>query len=143
MHRTRRFFAIFAAVVGLWAPLAHAAQYTYDLRGRLTSVTESDGSTISYSYDANGNILSITRTSATLPLTISTFSPSTGPVGTSVTIRGTGFNPVAGQNAVSFGVLPATVTSSNATTIVATVPVLDRFRSASPETLRHPPRRSL
>jgi YD repeat-containing protein len=122
MHRTSRFFAILAAVLGLWSPLAHTAQYTYDQRGRLTSVTESDGSTSTYSYDANGNILSITRTSATLPLALSTFSPSTGPVGTSVTIRGTGFNPVAGQNAVSFGGQAATVTSSNATTIVAVVP---------------------
>lgn len=122
MQRTKRFLVVFAAVLGLCAPLAHAAQYTYDQRGRLTGVTESDGSTISYTYDANGNILSITRTSATLPLTIATFSPSSGAVGASVIIRGTGFNPVAGQNAVTFNGVAAVVTSANATTIVVTVP---------------------
>jgi YD repeat-containing protein len=118
----KRFLAISAAILCLWSPLALGAQYTYDQRGRLTGVTESDGSTVTYTYDANGNILSITRTSATLPLTLSTFSPSSGPVGASITIHGTGFNPVAGQNAVTLNGQSAPVTFANATTIVATVP---------------------
>src|SRR5215831_9343918 len=101
---------------------ADAAQYTYDKLGRLTGVVESDGSTITYTYDANGNMLSITRTGATLPLTILSFAPSSGPVGANVTIRGTGFNAVAAQNVVKFNGIPATVVSANASTIVATVP---------------------
>lgn len=37
------------------------AQYLYDDQGRLTSVSDSTGSTAVYNYDAVGNLLSIDR----------------------------------------------------------------------------------
>ena len=41
---------------------AFAETYTYDVTGRLTSVTYDDSSSITYTYDNNGNILSIIQT---------------------------------------------------------------------------------
>jgi trimeric autotransporter adhesin len=121
--RLKQFLIPVLAVLACFAAsLADAAQYTYDQLGRVTSVIEADGSSISYTYDANGNITSITRTGATLPLSILSFSPASGAVGSSVIIRGTGFSTVAGQNALNFNGVPAAVTGANASTIVATVP---------------------
>jgi len=53
---------------------------------------------------------------------ITSFSPPEGPVGTSVTITGTNFDPVPANNTVQFNGVTAVVTSAAATTIVATVP---------------------
>ncbi len=55
--------------------------------------------------------------------TITSFTPSTGPVGTSVTITGTNFSTILTDNVVSFfNTVPVTVTASTATSITATVP---------------------
>ncbi len=54
------------------------------------------------------------------PPTIASFSPTSGPVGSSVTITGTNFSEA---HSVSFGGVPAAFTSSSATQITATVPV--------------------
>src|SRR5207237_984801 len=53
------------------------------------------------------------------PPTISSFTPSSGPVGTSVTISGTNFN---GATAVLFNSVSASFTVNSATAITATVP---------------------
>jgi hypothetical protein len=55
--------------------------------------------------------------------TISTFTPTSGPVGTTVTITGTNFNAVPANNIVYFGAVKATVTSGNTTSLIVTVPV--------------------
>ena len=55
-------------------------------------------------------------------LSITSFSPTTAPVGTTVTITGTNFNTTAGNNIVTFGTLPATVSSATPTQLVVTVP---------------------
>lgn len=54
---------------------------------------------------------------------ISSFSPKSGPVGTSVVITGTNFNPVAANNTVFFGTVKAVVTSGTANSLTVTVPV--------------------
>lgn len=54
--------------------------------------------------------------------TVTSFNPDTGPVGTSVTINGTNFNPVPSNNIVFFGAVKGTVTSSTATSLIVTVP---------------------
>jgi len=41
---------------------AGADSYTYDLLGRLTGVTYSNGSTVTYAYDAAGNRTTVTQT---------------------------------------------------------------------------------
>ena len=56
--------------------------------------------------------------SAAVP-TISGFSPTSGPVGTSVTITGSGFT---GATSVSFHLVPASFSVMSDTTIVSTVP---------------------
>ena len=53
--------------------------------------------------------------------TISSFSPITGPVGTSVTINGTGFNITPANNIVFFGATMGTVTAASATSLSVTV----------------------
>lgn len=54
--------------------------------------------------------------------TISNLSVSSGPVGTTVTITGTGFAAVQGTGAITFNGVPATATSWSALGITTTVP---------------------
>jgi len=58
----------------------------------------------------------------TPPPTISSFTPTSGAIGTSVTITGTDFNATFGNNIVFFGATQATVTAGNATSLTVTVP---------------------
>jgi hypothetical protein len=53
---------------------------------------------------------------------ISSFSPTSGPVGTTVTITGTGFSPVAANNIVYFGAAKAVVVAATSTSLTVTVP---------------------
>lgn len=55
--------------------------------------------------------------------TITSFSPTSGNVGTVVTIEGTNFNTTAQDNVVFFGATRAVVTSGTATILTVTVPV--------------------
>ncbi len=55
-------------------------------------------------------------------LGISNVNPSGAPPGTAVTITGTGFNPSATQDQVSFNGTMATVTSASATQLIVTTP---------------------
>ena len=54
---------------------------------------------------------------------ITTVAPSSGPAGTAVIISGSGFAPVATQNAVLFGTARAMVTAASATQLTVQVPV--------------------
>ncbi len=96
-------------------------QYMYDEVGRLIAVIDPAGDTAVYHYDAVGNVLSIDRHASTAVSVIS-FSPGTGPVGTTVTIAGTGFSATPSLNTVTFNGTTATVTSATATNLVVTVP---------------------
>jgi hypothetical protein len=53
---------------------------------------------------------------------ISSFTPASGTVGTTVTITGTNFSPTAANNLVYFGVAKATVTAASATSLTVTAP---------------------
>jgi len=53
---------------------------------------------------------------------IGSFSPTSGPVGSTVVINGAGFNPVADSNQVLFGHLKAPIISASATSLTVTVP---------------------
>lgn len=94
----------------------------YDELGRLVAVVDPIGETVTYSYDAVGNLLSIAR-SLSSQLSIIEFTPNKGPIGSSVTIYGTGFSQTPGDNVVKFNGATATVTASTATQISTTVPV--------------------
>jgi len=98
-----------------------AVAYIYDELGRLVGVIDPSGNAAGYSYDAVGNITSITRSTAS-QVSILQFTPKSGPVGTVVTISGTGFSATPSQNTVKFNGTAATVTSSTANQIVTSVP---------------------
>jgi len=95
--------------------------YVYDELGRLVGVVDTAGQAATYSYDAAGNLLSITRTNSG-QVSIMEFAPNGGPVGTGVTIFGTGFSTTPAQNVVKFNGVTASVVSSTATKIVTSVP---------------------
>ena len=58
----------------------------------------------------------------TAPPSITSFSPASGAIGSSVTITGSGFNATAAQNIVFFGATMATVTEATTTSLTVTVP---------------------
>ena len=53
---------------------------------------------------------------------VTSFSPQSGPVGTTVTISGSGFNAVPANNIVFFGATRASVTSATVTSLTVSVP---------------------
>ena len=63
--------------------------------------------------------------------TISSFSPASGPVGTTVTISGTNFNSTPANNIVYFGVAKAVVNAATATALNVTVPYAATFQPIS------------
>jgi YD repeat-containing protein len=108
--------------VGLSAARADNIQYVYDELGRLVQASDlTSGQAVVYTYDAVGNITSQTATSLNA-LSIGYFSPQTGPVGTQVSISGTGFSATAAANTVNFNGVTATVVTASQTQLVVTVP---------------------
>jgi hypothetical protein len=82
--------------------------------------------------------LSVTNPSGTATLgsfytgvTISSFYPTSGPVGTIVTINGTHFSTSASNNIVYFGSVKATVLSATATSLSVSVPAGTTFQPVS------------
>lgn len=67
-------------------------------------------------------VLKFTQGPALPVPTITSFDPPQGPVGTTVTITGTNFDPVPSSNIVSFNGITAQVVSSTSTSITTTVP---------------------
>lgn len=62
---------------------------------------------------------------------INSFNPASGAAGTTITITGTGFNPVAANNTVYFGVRKATVVSGTTGSLTVTVPVGSSYQPVS------------
>jgi hypothetical protein len=54
---------------------------------------------------------------------IATFTPTSGPIGTNVTLTGTNFNSTPINNIVWFGAVQATVTAATSTSLSVTVPM--------------------
>lgn len=116
--------AWFVGVGLLLMPAAFQAgdiSYVYDSLGRLIAVIDPATDTAVYSYDAVGNLIGVTRqTSSTLA--ILEVTPSSGPVGTTVTIYGTGFSATPSSNTVTFNGTTATVLTASSTVLTANVP---------------------
>ncbi|WP_353483972.1 PKD-like domain-containing protein [Haliscomenobacter sp.] len=55
--------------------------------------------------------------------TLTGFTPTSGPIGTTVTLTGTNFNTTAANNIVYFGSVKATVSTATSTSLTATVPL--------------------
>jgi len=60
---------------------------------------------------------------AALPPTIASFTPTSGPIGTIVTITGTNFSTTPANNTVAFNGTTAVVTATTTTSITTTVPL--------------------
>lgn len=58
-----------------------------------------------------------------IPPTITSFSPTSGPVGTTVAIDGLQFSPTPSNNTVYFGATRATVTAATSSSLTVTVPI--------------------
>ena len=66
--------------------------------------------------------------------TITSFSPTSGPVGTVVTITGTNFSSVIANNKVWFGGVKATISAASATSLTVTVPTGAAYQPISVNT---------
>jgi len=110
-------------LLGLTNAVAYAdITYVYDRIGRLIGVVDPAGDTAVYYYDAVGNLTRISRQSSAL-LSIIDFNPGAGPVGTVVTIFGTGFDPTPGANTVTFNGTVAAISSASPAELVVIVPL--------------------
>ncbi|MCL2297796.1 MAG: IPT/TIG domain-containing protein [Proteobacteria bacterium] len=85
------------------------------------SLTAAANTAVEYHYDAVGNIISIQR--AGIALTISSFSPTSGPVGADVVIYGSGFSAKPSDNAVFFDETQAVVLHATSASLIVKVPV--------------------
>jgi hypothetical protein len=82
--------------------------------------------------DCSANTVSVFRNTITpTPPSIASFSPTSGPVGTTVTIAGTNFNTTASNNIVFFGAIQATVSAASATSLTVTVPTGATYKPIS------------
>ncbi len=95
--------------------------YVYDGLGRLIAVIDPATDTAVYSYDAVGNLTGIARQSSAT-LSVISFTPSWGPVGTAVTIYGTGFDATPANNTIKFNGVTATTLTASTTVLTANVP---------------------
>ena len=121
LNRLSCCLALVAASVLVVAAQQPVINYVYDDLGRLIGVIDANGDSAVYHYDAVGNVTSIDRYTSS-QIAVIAVSPSHGPVGTTVTIRGSGFSTTPSSNTVSFNGTGATVSSATATQLVVTVP---------------------
>ncbi len=87
---------------------------------------DEDGNPDIASANYSDNTVSVLLTSSNTcgpPPTITNFTPTSGPVGATVTINGTNFSTTTTDNIVYFGATRATVTSATATQLVVEIPV--------------------
>lgn len=126
MRVSRWFLRVLLLLAVVFCPtggMSDQAQYFYDKVGQLTTVIDGSGNIAVYNYDPVGNLLSIERFDVGASgIDIFLLHPTQGGAGTGVTIRGFGFSPTPTDNQVAFNGTGATVVSSTATVIVATVP---------------------
>jgi gliding motility-associated-like protein len=76
-------------------------------------------------YTSANKAISVWYNAITIPVpapTITSFSPTSGAAGSTVTITGTGFNATAANNVVRLNGMKCTVTNATATSLTVTVP---------------------
>lgn len=93
--------------------------FVYDDDGRLHAVLSPTGEAAVYEYDAAGNFTAIRRLTEN-DLELLSFAPREGPVGTLVTVFGTGFNQ--GVSSVAFNGSNAQIVTTSLVSVVAIVP---------------------
>jgi len=97
--------------------------FVHDDAGRLVAAVDPDGDTARYHYDVVGNLVSIDRV-ASSTTRILEVTPKKGPVGSKVTIYGTGFSATPSSNTVTFDGTAATVVEATKSRLEVTVPLL-------------------
>ncbi len=120
-HRILGWVVLIACCLSIALNAQSGVSYVYDDLGRLIGVIDASGNSAVYHYDAVGNLTSIDRYTAS-QVAVFAFSPRQGPIGTTVTIRGSGFSATANQNTVTFNGTAATVSSATTSQLVVTVP---------------------
>jgi len=90
-----------------------------------------NGASGSISLTTRSGTASIAGFTFLSPPTITSFSPTSGPIGTTVTITGTNFNTTADNNVVFFGATRATVTAATSTTLTLAVPAGATYENIS------------
>lgn len=92
--------------------------------GIITGDLDGDGKLDLASTNTSGSSVSTLRNNGTgALLSFISFSPESGPVGTTVTITGTGFSSASTDNTVLFGATHAVISAATATQLTATVPL--------------------
>jgi hypothetical protein len=86
---------------------------------------DSDGKGDILSMSTSPAQLSIYKNSINCPVSISSVSPLSGPIGTTVTITGSNFNPVAANNAIYVGGVKVDATTASKTQVAFVVPAGD------------------
>jgi YD repeat-containing protein len=128
--------AIVLACLGVFPGLAVDISYVYDAAGRLRAVIDPASDTVVYAYDAVGNLTGITRQPSST-LAVLQFTPSSSPVGATVTIYGTGFSVTPASNTVKFnGTTPTVLTASTMEGGRIAHPVVRHSGSESPSSCR-------
>ncbi len=106
-----------------FAPKVDFATGSYP-NGVAIADVDGDGKPDLVVVNSGSNTLSVFRNVISgAPPTISSFSPTSGPIGTAVTITGTNFNATASNNIVYFGAVKAPVSTASSTQLTVTVPV--------------------
>jgi YD repeat-containing protein len=113
--------AVVLAFIVILPSIAADISYVYDDAGRLMAVIDPASDTAIYAYDSVGNLTGITRQSSST-LAILQFTPSSSPIGSTVTIYGTGFSTTPASNTVKFNGTTATVLTASSTVLTADVP---------------------
>jgi gliding motility-associated-like protein len=75
-------------------------------------------------------VITVGTLSAQTP-TITSFTPTSGPIGTTVEVTGTNFSTAASDNIVWFGAVRATVTTASATELTITIPAGTTYQPIS------------
>ncbi|MBE7170258.1 MAG: VCBS repeat-containing protein [Williamsia sp.] len=83
---------------------------------------DADGIAELVTADASGTVVSALAVNSTQRFVVASFSPAAGPAGTTVTINGSGFDPVYSLNQVLFGAVKAEVIAGTATMLQVKVP---------------------
>jgi hypothetical protein len=88
-----------------------------------TGLTDFDPGSCVFNLSGQAAFIQKLNPSSAASHTITSFSPTSGTIGTSVTITGTNFSTTPANNIVEFNGTSATVSASTATTITTSVPV--------------------
>ena len=99
-----------------------AATVTYASGNRLVVTVPAGAMTGDISITTQASSVTSENSFTVVPVSITSFSPSSGVAGGVLTVNGGGFDPTAANNTVLINGVPATVTSATATQLQVTVP---------------------